>query len=68
MPATPRFDFDLADDLAILSQDLITQFNIGMVDVHQIPDSELTTFVDPRFAAVVYGNLPTTYQSVDAQS
>jgi hypothetical protein len=66
MPHGEQCDFDLYDGLAILNRDLIMQFNVGMIDVYQIPASELETFVESQYATVVYGDVPAAHQPVDA--
>lgn len=58
-PATDSFDFSLAADLADLNVDVVRRFNIGMVEVRQIPTGELDRFVDPNAARQIYGEQTT---------
>ena len=55
VPASERFDFDLADALTELNGRLVREFNVGMVEVRQIPATEIERFVDPESARLVYG-------------
>lgn len=66
IPHGTQFNFDLADLLADLSRELITDFNVGMIEVHQIPADELETFVQPVFAAHVYGDSRPAHPAVEA--
>ena len=42
VPALGRFDFDLAEELSELNTKLISDFNIGMVEVRQVPEKEMS--------------------------
>lgn len=44
VPTQPSFNFDLADELAILTTDL-HRFNVGPVEIHQVPERELSRFL-----------------------
>lgn len=55
VPATEQFDFDLADALAELNSRLVREFNIGIVEVGQVPADELARFLDVESARQVYG-------------
>jgi hypothetical protein len=55
IPVSDRFDFDLADELTVLNMELVNKFNIGMVEVRQIPWDEIDRFLDPGSARQVYG-------------
>lgn len=57
-PTGGAFDFDLADDLAKLNDDLLKKFNVGMIELHQVPFAELDRFVDVEGTKVVYGEQP----------
>ena len=65
-PMGESFDFGLAEKLTDLNADLINKFNLGMVEVRQIPWSQLDRFLDPEKARVVYGDRPEPHQAVDA--
>ncbi|MCC7290763.1 MAG: hypothetical protein IT449_01730 [Phycisphaerales bacterium] len=54
-PSSPTFDFELADRLAELNLELNQKFNLGAVEVHQVPLGELDRFVDTESALLVYG-------------
>ena len=48
VPVSESFNFDLADDLAELSLELVRQFHfVGPVDLLQIPEREVCRFVPP---------------------
>lgn len=66
VPQTRSFNFDLADELARLNVELVQTFNVGMVETHQIPATELNRFVDPAIAKWVYGRTSASHQSVEA--
>ena len=55
-PQSISFDFDLAEMLAELNADLIRKFNVGMVEVRQIPLQQIDRFLDPRKARLVYAD------------
>jgi len=54
IPRTEGFDFDLADDLAPLNRDLVKSFNIGMIEIHQIPERERDRFISPDAVRTVF--------------
>lgn len=65
-PASDKFDFDLADDLAQLNITLRQLFNIGPVDIQQIPWDEAPRFLHPETARWIYGQeLTSASASVD---
>lgn len=66
VPATEQFDFDLADELADLNSQLIKEFNVGMVEVHQVPGAELDRFLDLSTARRLYGEQPRPHPAVEA--
>lgn len=49
-----QFDFDLADEMTELSSQLVHEFNIGMVDMYQVPKAEISRFVDQARAKLIY--------------
>lgn len=55
VPAKGKFDFDLADDLVELNTALIKDFNVGRVEVGQVPWGELARFVDVNSSIHVSG-------------
>ncbi len=61
-----QFNFELADQLVDLNTHLITDFNIGMVEVQQIPLKEMNRFIDPETARRVYGPNPEPHRAVEA--
>ncbi len=65
-PALDRFDFDLADELASLNGELVKYFNIGMIEIHQVPESELDRFIDQSSARLVYGQHRKSHPPVEA--
>ena len=66
VPASGAFDFDLADELVELNGNLIKDFNIGTLSVHQIPADELTRFVTPETSRQVYGQQSASPSAMDA--
>jgi hypothetical protein len=66
VPASKRFDFDLADELVALNAKLIKDFNVGMVEIHQIPESELDRFLNLPMAKLVYGDTREPHITVEA--
>lgn len=67
-PKSRGFDFDLADELAALNGKVVKSFNVGMVEVRQVPWEELDRFLDVAAAVHVYGDKPSTRPAVEAQS
>jgi len=55
-PRSDSFDFDLAELLAELNADLNKQFNLGMVEVRQVPFQQIDRFLDPEKALLVYAD------------
>lgn len=66
VPVIGRFDFDLADQLTALNAELVKEFNVGMVEVRQVPWEELDRFLNPDSAKLVYGEQPESHPAVDA--
>lgn len=54
-PATAQFDFALADELVELNLALRQDFNVGVVEVQQIPWDEASRFFQSDAARWVYG-------------
>lgn len=55
IPTSRQFDFDLGDELADLNGRLVREFNVGLIEVGQIPAAEVDRFLDPASARLVYG-------------
>ena len=51
-----RFDFDLADAMAEFCSEAPSKFGVGLIEMYQVPASELQRFVDPEVDMKVYGN------------
>jgi hypothetical protein len=66
VPKTDSFDFDLADALVQLNAQLVSQFNVGMVEVRQIPFAEVDRFLDPTSARTIYGEGLAAHPTVEA--
>jgi hypothetical protein len=64
VPESDSFDFDLADELAELNGQLVRSFNIGPVEMHQIPEQELGRFVPPGAALRIDGHADESHRSV----
>ncbi len=45
VPRAGRYDFDLADALTDLNSDLVRRFNVGMIEIQQVPADEVDRFV-----------------------
>ena len=54
VPRSDCFDFDLADELAVLNTQLIQSYNIGPLEIGQIPAGELERFLVPEEAVLIY--------------
>jgi hypothetical protein len=55
-PVGEQFDFDLADNLAQFNAELLHKFNVGMVELHQIPWDEWERFLTLETGRHVYGD------------
>jgi hypothetical protein len=66
VPKSDAFDFDLADQLVDLNAHLLTEFNIGMIEVHQIPGKEVERFLNPDTARRIYGVGRESHQPMEA--
>ena len=66
IPRSESFDFDLADLLAPLNRDLMKQFNVGMIEINQIPSGELDRFTRPDARRAILPHERITHQSVEA--
>jgi len=55
MPPADCFDFAMAEALADLGMELDAGFNVGTVELHQVPWKESGRFVDPSSAKLIYG-------------
>lgn len=53
-PRSEQFDFDLADQIAVLNRQVLRDFKVGMVEIFQVPLSELGRFVDEGEARALY--------------
>lgn len=54
-PSSDSFDFELAAELADLNSTLLRQFNIGNLEIHQIPWKEADRFIDFTSSRRIYG-------------
>jgi hypothetical protein len=66
IPKTDSFNFDLADALVQLNAQLVSQFNVGLVEVRQIPFAEVDRFLDAALARTVYGEGLAAHPAVEA--
>lgn len=55
VPVGEQFNFDLAEELADLNREIMNNFNIGAIEVGQIPASQIERFLDPEKASQIYG-------------
>ncbi len=65
VPVSDRFDFDLADDLVELNVETIKNFNVGMVESHQVTFNELDRFLNLPMARQIYGDLGKSHRAVE---
>lgn len=56
LPKGNQFDFDLAESLSDFNVALVNQFNVGMIELQQIPWAEAERFLDSETARCVYGD------------
>jgi hypothetical protein len=66
IPSSERFNFDLADELVKLNARLMKDFNVGMVETHQIPENELDQFLNYSMAKQIYGQPRKPHNAVEA--
>ena len=64
VPRSESFDFDLSEDLADLTSKLMHTFNVGPVEIHQIPDGEKSRFIGSNTACEVYLNADESHPAV----
>ena len=55
-PRGEAFDFDLADELVQLNRTLLRKFQVGLIEVLQVPLSEIGRFVHPDEARELYAH------------
>ncbi len=64
-----QFDFDLAEELADLNIRLMNNYNVGAVELRQIPANEVERFIDLESSRAIYDNTrrehPTAHPTVD---
>lgn len=58
-----QFDFDLSDAMTELNAELVQRFNVGPVELHQVPWDEMDRFLDIKTARVVYGEAPSAVET-----
>lgn len=63
VPQSNSFDFDLADLLAELSVSL-RKYNVGPVEIHQIPECELDRFIIPEMSVEIYSHAKQSHSTV----
>lgn len=66
VPVSSGFDFDLADELVQLNAKLMKDFNVGMIETHQIPERELDRFLNHAVARQIYGDQRRPHNAVEA--
>jgi hypothetical protein len=65
VPKSSHFDFDLADELVQLNAQVVKDFNVGMVETHQIPRDELDRFLNPEMSKQIYGEQQQPHHPVE---
>jgi len=68
IPRSGHFDFDLADELVELNTRLLREFNVGAIEVLQVPGHELERFIKPDQARTLYGGQTEPHPAVATQS
>ncbi len=66
VPVSDHVDFDLADELTDLNTELVNTFNVGMIEVRQVPGDELDRFITLDAARQVYGGQSEPHRPVEA--
>lgn len=66
IPKSPSYDFDLADKLAPKNREWLKQFNVGMIEVHQIPEGQIDRFILPNTKRVIPTNDRSPHQAMEA--
>lgn len=64
VPMSATFDFDLADRTVDLEIEIGQKFNVGVVEILQVPDSDLSRFVAPEQGHVIYDGRRSSHQPV----
>jgi hypothetical protein len=64
VPRSESFDFDLADQLAELNSNLVRTYNVGPVEILQIPANEKVRFIAPNTAREIYSGADRPRQAV----
>jgi len=65
VPRGTRFHFDLADEMATLNIDLVKSFNVGTVELRQIPRGEVERFIGEQATEVTDGGFGQPHQAVE---
>ena len=65
-PTSESFDFELAGELADLNSDLLRKFNIGNLEIHQIPWAEADRFINFPSSRRIYGEPRVSHSSMEA--
>jgi hypothetical protein len=53
-PTKSTYDFDLADEITMLNRDLLRNFNVGYVELAQVPLDQMDRFVHPQQVRPIY--------------
>ncbi len=64
VPHSESFDFELADRLARLNAAWVRGFNVGPVEIHQLPEDELDRFIVREAAIDIYHDADRPHQPV----
>lgn len=66
VPRSNSYDFDLADKLAPMNREWVNQFNVGMIEIHQLPENQVDRFILPNTKRIVFPNDRIPHQAVEA--
>jgi hypothetical protein len=65
VPKKDSFDFDLAAEIVDLDRE-VEGFNVGQVELYQVPAAELRRFAAPADCIQVYSNADSAHSPVEA--
>ncbi|MGC4030765.1 MAG: hypothetical protein QM754_03305 [Tepidisphaeraceae bacterium] len=53
-PVSSTYDFDLADEITSLNRELLRNYNVGYVELAQVPRGQMDRFVHPQQVRPIY--------------
>lgn len=61
IPQTTYYDFDLGLELSDLNVQLYQRYNVGMVEIHQLPEREMSRFIPSDSSRLIYVHQAATH-------